>query len=347
MRGDQLSRQWRVLRHIETSRIGLTAGEIAARTGIPLRTAYRDLADLEKSGFPLYTEKDGRVQRWKLVESYTLGLSQPFTLTELLSLQLSRDLFQVFAGTVFHESADSLFEKITAALPPESISFLERVRSAYHVTSRPCKDYGRFRELLGRVHQAVLERRSLEIAYLGLSDEAAVLRKINPYKIWFSEGTLYVIAHCRLRNEIRTFVLDRIQVLRLTDEIFAVSPDFSFEDFIRHSFKVMQQDLHTVVIQISPAWARYVGERIWHESQTIQKLFDGGIELALRVAGLEEIRQWILGLGPEAYVVAPEELKALVKADLKAALAQYEPVGGRIGPDGANGVNRQYLESKK
>jgi hypothetical protein len=37
--------------------------------------------------------------------------------------------------------------------------------------------------------------------------------------------------------------------------------------FMRHSFKVMHDEIHTVKVQISPGWARWAGEKIWHESQ--------------------------------------------------------------------------------
>ena len=127
-----------------------------------------------------------------------------------------------------------------------------------------------------------------------------------------------------VRGEIRTFVLDRIKMLRMTDEEFSIPKDFDFEKFIRHSFKVMQDELYTVRIRISPSWAKYVGEKIWHESQEIQKLFDGGIEINFRVAGLDEIKQWVLSLGPEAYVMEPEDLKDLVENELRNALAQYD-----------------------
>ncbi len=324
MRGDQLSRQWRIICRIEASRTGLTAAEIARLAGSSLRTAYRDLADLQAAGFPLYTEKQDKAQRWKFVDTYKLRMPHPFALTELLSLQISRDLFRVFEGTVFHESLMSFFNKITSALPPESIAFLDRVRAAFHMGSLRRKDYGRYREIVGRVNKAVLERRSIEIGYQGLNDPHPVLRKVDAYKIWFTDGTLYIIGHCHLRSQIRTFVLDRIKMLRITDDTFEMPQDFDFEKFIRHSFKVMQDELYTVVIRISPAWARYVGERIWHESQTIQKLFDGGIELTLRVAGLDEIKQWILSMGPEVHVVEPEELKERIRDDLKTTLTQYE-----------------------
>jgi len=324
MRGDQLSRQWKILCRIEASRTGLTASEIARLAGSSLRTTYRDLDDLQSAGFPLYAEKEDKAQRWKFVDTFKVRIPIPFTMTELLSLQLSRDLFRVFEGTEFHESLTSFFNKIAAALPPESIEFLDRVRAAFQMGNRPCKDYGRFREIVCRINQAVLQRLSLEIAYQGLKDKAPVLRRIDPYKLWFADGTIYIIGLCHLRSRIRTFVLDRIKMLRITEDSFEPPEDFDFEKFIRHSFKVMQDELYTVVIQISPAWAPYVRERIWHESQTIQKLFDGGIELAFRVAGLDEIKQWVMSMGPEACVMEPEELKESVKGCLKTTLSRYE-----------------------
>jgi len=86
----------------------------------------------------------------------------------------------------------------------------------------------------------------------------------------------------------------------------------------------MQDELYTVKIRITPAWARYIGEKIWHESQQTKKLSDESLEMTFQVAGLNEIKQWIMSLGPEAYVIKPEKLKNMVKADLKKSLLQYE-----------------------
>ena len=111
MRGDQLSRQWRILRQIEVSKNGLTAAEIAELGSISIRTAYRDLDDLQLAGFPLFAEKSEKGNRWKFIDTIPLQSSSAFTFTELMSLHLSKDLFQVFKGTVFYESIETLFEK--------------------------------------------------------------------------------------------------------------------------------------------------------------------------------------------------------------------------------------------
>jgi predicted DNA-binding transcriptional regulator YafY len=92
---------------------------------------------------------------------------------------------------------------------------------------------------------------------------------------------------------------------------------------MRHSFKVMHDEVYTVKVRISPAWARWVGEKIWHESQKAKKNGDGSLELSFRVAGLDEIKRWVLSFGPEAVVLEPEKLKEMVRKDLSRNLDQY------------------------
>jgi len=92
---------------------------------------------------------------------------------------------------------------------------------------------------------------------------------------------------------------------------------------MRHSFKVMHEEVYTVKVRISPGWAKWVGEKIWHESQKAKKNGDGSLELTFKVAGLDEIKRWVLSFGPEAAVVEPEKLRESVRRDLSKNLAQY------------------------
>ena len=52
MRGDQLARQWRIIRGIGTSPNGLTVTEIAQREETGIRTIYRNLEALQAANFP-------------------------------------------------------------------------------------------------------------------------------------------------------------------------------------------------------------------------------------------------------------------------------------------------------
>jgi predicted DNA-binding transcriptional regulator YafY len=83
------------------------------------------------------------------------------------------------------------------------------------------------------------------------------------------------------------FVLNRIKMLRITDERFLPVKDFDLNAFMRQSFKAMHDELYTGKVRISPGWARWVGEKIWYESQEAARIPDGGLKLAFQVAGNE------------------------------------------------------------
>jgi len=123
---------------------------------------------LPVSHFTLKKKKKGN--RWKFVDTYKLKVPHPFTVTELMSLHLSKDLFKVFKGTVFFESLESMFEKVLATLPPESVAYLERIQSTFHMGIRPYKDYERFRKIIEHVNQAATERLSVEVIYKALAN---------------------------------------------------------------------------------------------------------------------------------------------------------------------------------
>ena len=124
MRGDQLARQWRILRTIESKKQGATVAELSAQEDCSPRTIWRDLAAIQEAGFPLYSEMSGHKSRWGFVEGYRFQLPVPFTVTELMSLYFYRDILRIFKDTVFYESLDELFRKVQSTLPPESLSYL-------------------------------------------------------------------------------------------------------------------------------------------------------------------------------------------------------------------------------
>ena len=91
MRGDQLARQWRIIRAIAASPNGLTVTEIAQREepGIPM--IYRELEALQAAGFPLYSERGNRSNHWAFIDTFKFKTPPPFTLPELISY-FHRDL---------------------------------------------------------------------------------------------------------------------------------------------------------------------------------------------------------------------------------------------------------------
>ena len=75
MRGDQLARQWRIIQANEASPNGLNAAEVAEREETGIRTIYRDLEALQAAGFPLYTERVEKANRWAFIHTFKFKIS--------------------------------------------------------------------------------------------------------------------------------------------------------------------------------------------------------------------------------------------------------------------------------
>ena len=58
MRGDQLARQWRILRAIEPRKQGANVSELAAQEGYYPRTIWRDLSAIEPAGLTSLLQSD-------------------------------------------------------------------------------------------------------------------------------------------------------------------------------------------------------------------------------------------------------------------------------------------------
>ena len=322
-RGDQLGRQWRIIRTLISSRTGKSAADLSRELECNPRTVYRDLEALQIAGFPIYTEKVEGRSLWSVLDTVKHRIPIPFSFTELMALYFSRNMLKVFKGTVFYDSLESLFRKIRTSLPPDAATYLENTARTLHVGLKPYKKYGRFREIINRVESAAVSRRTIEMVYYTMSRKKETRRKVDPYGVWFLNGTFYLIGFCHMRREIRIFALDRIKMLHQTGDTFDVPEDFSLEEYTGPSFGVFQGEPVKVRIWFSPDVAGYVREKIWHETQEIHPQDDGAVIFEAEVAGTAEIRFWIMSWGSDAVVLEPESLRDEIRSEAEAVLQGY------------------------
>ncbi|MBI4767202.1 MAG: helix-turn-helix domain-containing protein [Deltaproteobacteria bacterium] len=95
-RGDQLSRQWRIIQTLITSKTGKSAADLSLDLECNPRTVYRDLEALQAAGFPIYTERVEGKNLWSLLDTMRHHIPIPFNLMELMALYFSRDMMRVF-----------------------------------------------------------------------------------------------------------------------------------------------------------------------------------------------------------------------------------------------------------
>jgi predicted DNA-binding transcriptional regulator YafY len=323
-RGDQLARQWKIIQSLISSRQGKSVSDLAENLRCHTRTVYRDLEALQAAGFPVYTDRVGGRNLWALLDTAKHSIPIPFSLPELMALYFSRGMMKVLKDTVFYDSLESLFDKIKSTLPPEYIDYLGQIEDSLEVRAKPYKQYGKIREIIEKVSEAAVQKRRIEIVYYTMSRKSRTRRKVAPYKIWFFDGTFYVIANCGLREDIRIFALDRIKALEMTDETFETPQDFNIDEFMKSSFGVFQGQPVRVRIWFAADIVEYIREKIWHETQRIEPQSDGSIIFEAEVAGTEEIKYWVLKWGAKARVLSPVSLREDIRLEADAMLKSYE-----------------------
>ncbi len=329
-RGDQLGRQWKIIQTLNSSKLGKSAADLAEELECHPRTVYRDLEALQVAGFPIYNERVEGKHLWSLLDTVKHHIPIPFNLTELMALYFSSDMMKVFRGTVFYDSLESLFQKVKTTLPPESKKFIKNVEQTLHLGMKPYKQYSKFKEIINRVNDAAINKKSIEMVYYTMSRKKESKRKVDPYKIWFFNGTFYLIGHCHVRDEVRIFALDRIKMLHQTKDAFEIPEDFSLDEFVGPSFGVFQGEPIKIKIWFSPDVAGYIKEKIWHESQKVEQQSDGSIIFEAEVAGTEEIKFWIMSWGASALVIEPESLRNEIREEADVILEKYKKIPDKM-----------------
>jgi len=325
-RGDQLSRQWKIIHSLIASSAGRSAGELARDLDCHKRTVYRDLEALQMAGFPLYTEQEGGRTYWSILNAPRQQMPLPLSLTELMALYFSRNMLKILQGSVIFDSLSTLFEKVKATLPPEYTDYLDRLTGSLEVGVKAHKPYQQFQDTLDQVHEAVQALRLIEIDYYTMGRNELTTRQVAPYKIWFYDETFYLIGYCHLRQSIRLFAVDRIETIKILDEQFEPPVGFDANQFMQVSFGVFRGEPVIVIIRFSPQIAGYIKEKIWHPNQVLEDQADGSVIFTAEVAGIEEIKYWVLKWGAGAEVLAPETLRSAVAEEAKAMAEKYKEV---------------------
>jgi len=328
-RGSQIIRQWRLIRSLE-ARPGKTVAELAQELECSERTIWRDLQDLEAAGFLLSGQKEKGRSHIGFVEGYQSQLPLSLLYSELISLYISRKHLQPLQGTPFQERFDSLFARLQSGLPASMPHFFKKVEAAIPTQGPRTEADPSSKPLIEKITQAIMDRQTLEIDYHSTSRGRVRSRKIDPYRLWYQEGSLYLIAYCHLRQKVLVFIMDRIRAARLTSETFALPERFHFEEYIEESFgQMIRGEPVQVQILFSASQARWVGERIWHPSQKMQYQLDGSLLMSLEAADTLELKRWILGFGQDAEVLEPKELRQAIRVEAEGLLEKYCPMARR------------------
>jgi CRISPR-associated endonuclease/helicase Cas3 len=297
---------------------GCTTSELVQKLGVSRTTIWRDLRDLAKV-LPWYQEDDRYlIDRRNYVSNVRLSVAESLMLYLAIRHQMRR-LTRVPASMV------SAAEKLALALRHPISDELVNALETLHRERPPAQD---FVQVWERLIEGWFERVSVRIVYHKFHADEPAEYEIQPYLFEpaiLSEG-VYVIGHSLTHGSLRTFKVERISRASLTTQRFERPSDLSVDDLLRHAWGVWYgEDLTEVWLRFAdPAVARRVKETLWHPSQIIDDLPEGGVEWRVQVAGVIELVPWIRGWGSDCEVLGPPELREMIADDMRRAADLYQ-----------------------
>ncbi len=285
--------------------VGLTARELARLCGVGIRTIQRDLLTLQSDlHIPLIKKQ---YDRYGLPECYFLP-PVSLSLFEAVVLFLAARLVMRQMDE-YNPHIESAISRLSSILP---LPVAEQLEHGIPYLSRKAANAD-YLNIFEQIAIAWSTHRRIKFEYRSLLGARTKQWVIDPYFIEMT-GTgysTYVIGKVVSgeREGIITFKLDRMKEVNLLEESFNMPDGLELDGLLGSSWGVIWGEEIEVKLRFSANVTRRVKESIWHPSQVIEDLPDGGCIMTVRVGSTLEMTPWIRSWGPDIEVLEPEELR--------------------------------------
>ncbi len=282
----------------------VTAGELAERFEVSIRTIYRDVEVLSMAGIPVYAKKG---------KGGGICLTEQFVLDKMLiSKQEQGEILAALASLAQtgaqHE--EETLRKLGDFFKAEPENWVAIDFSDWS---------GRRKELFEDLRHAIIGRRVLEFDYYGQYGEMAK-REVEPVQLLFKEYTWYLRAYCRTRGAMRLFKVLRMKRLNVQDEIFNVN-EKRFQESEPAALSP-EPEATEITIWIQKKEAYRVYDRFDEDEITV--LPAGDFMIRMRSVPDDWVYGMILSFGPSAKVVAPMEIKEEIRRRIQEMEKLYD-----------------------
>ncbi len=321
-------RQWQILQAIDATPTGVSVRRLARERRVHPRTIRRDIDALERAGFPVYCDRQNGTALYKLNSRPFRRLARTgLGLAEVCALYMGRSIVDALAVAPFREPIASAIDKLQDTLPDSVRRFLDDLPTVLQAQAGPGrkKDAARLREIVPRLIDTSLDRKRARMTYHSFSSHRVKTYIVEPYRLAYAQGGIYLIAFVPEYGQMRTFAVERIRTYAETGERFAPKKKGLTDKPFAHSIGVHTGEPTRVEIAFDASIADYVLEREWHASQRAETRSDGSVALTLEVCIDPALRSWILSFGPLARVVSPRALAEEILEELEEAREKYAP----------------------
>ncbi|MCG0290834.1 YafY family protein [Streptomyces sp. PSAA01] len=307
------------------ARPSITGAELARELEVSERTVTRDAAALSEAGIPVYAER-GRAGGYRLIGGYRTRLTG-LGRTEAEALFLS-GVPSALREMGLADAASAARLKVSAALLPELRDASHTVAQRFHLDAPGWWREPEAPELLPRIADAVWDDLRITVRYR--RRDAEVRRELEPYGLVLKAGVWYLAA--RTEGGFRVYRVDRFTAVEPDGTHFVRDEDFDLPGFWGERADQFARSIlrEKAVVRLTPAGARalpHVTDRTAAE-EAVREAGEpdgqGRLTVTLPVESYEVALAQLLGLGPEAEVLGPPELRARFAEAARRTAERYE-----------------------
>ena len=270
---------------------------------ITTRTVYRYIDELTLANVPIISTR-GANGGFKIMEGFKLSASY-----------LTKEEFEVVINSLSAINNEVHGEVLSSAI--NKIKATKRGVGAVNVKAGNlvidagawCDSAG-YKDKLSRINSAIDNSKVINFTYHDRNGSKSA-RSAEPHTILFKEGTWYVYAFCRLREQFRFFKIGRMTDIVSTDEVFVrkeLPSSLPFENWYEHS------SLIDVKLKVEKESLFAVEDWLGVENIAEEK---GEFYATASLPDENSLIGKILSLGVGVKVVAPETLKNKIKKAVK------------------------------
>jgi predicted DNA-binding transcriptional regulator YafY len=316
----------------------LSAAELSQRFEVSTRTIYRDVEMLAAVGVPIYAEM-GRDGGFRLVEGYFLPPVM-FSVGESVSLLLGLTLLRRLRARPFAAELETSEQKLMAAVPDQLRAALAHAQQFIGFEHLPADIFHPERPdsappiaadegvVVSVFVRAILDRKTVALDYRSPYGDSTERIIATPHGLLWDRDRWYLVGQRTGREEqTRLWRADRVLEIAAHTPAAERSQGFDVRALLDHNWlrPAMERwrEESPVTIRLTPLQAERLQQDWYYRHARFEELAGDRVQMTFGEDNRTVVLELLRWLGPGAELVAPEDWRMALRAELSEMLAAY------------------------
>lgn len=181
-------------------------------------------------------------------------------------------------------------------------------------------------ENLHGILHAINNNVQIIFSYHKFWEEEITKRTVEPYALKEFKNRWYILAKDLKDNNVKSFALDRLTNLEITNRKFKQKEKYNIEESFKYSFGIISPnnvEPKDIILAFDPIQGKYIKTLSLHESQQILIDNEEELQIKLKLYITHDLIMELLSYGNSMKVIKPKSLALEIKKEHEKAFKQY------------------------